>query len=147
MPRSIPILIILGLAIYSFFDVLKTDDSRIRRWPRTAWLVIVLVPVIGAALWFGVGRPRRSRDMYDAPRIISLKPNQRPAAPDDDPSFLRRLDEEAWRKKRDEKRAQESGGQQSDGPTDPSDTTTPDPEKRHRPNDGPAPGPGIAPAG
>ena len=145
MPRSIPILIILGLAIYSFFDVLKTDDSRIRRWPRTAWLVIVLLPVVGAALWFGVGRPRRDR--YDAPRIISLKPNQRPVAPDDDPSFLRRLDEEAWRKKREERRAREAGEQQPDGPAEPSESPPPDSDKRRRPNDGPAPGPGIAPAG
>lgn len=143
MPRSIPILIILGLAVYSFFDVLKTDDSRIRRWPRSAWLVIVLLPVIGAALWFGIGRPRRDR--YDAPRIISLKSNQRPMAPDDDPSFIRRLDEEAWRKKREEQRAREAAEQHADDPAEPAEPT--DPEKRRRPNDGPAPGPGIAPAG
>lgn len=147
MPRSIPILIILGLAIYSFFDVLKTDDSRIRRWPRTAWLVIVLVPVLGAALWFGIGRPRRSRDRYDPPRIISLKPNSRPVAPDDDPSFLRRLDEEAWRKKRDAKRAHEAAGESGDTTETPDAQHQADPDKRRRPNEGPATGPGIAPAG
>ncbi len=131
MPRAIPILIIIGLAVYSFFDVLQTSDDRIRRFPKRAWLVLVLVPVLGAALWFGLGRPRRSS--YGPPRVITLKNgNPRNVAPDDDPTFLRRLDEEAWRRKREEQRRRAA------------ESSDDNPRRR---NDGPTPGPGIAPAG
>lgn len=148
MPRAIPILIIVGLAIYSFFDVLQTDDERIRRYPKTFWLVMVLIPVLGAALWWTVGRPKRARGGYGPPRVINLKGgSSRPAAPDDDPNFIKRLDEEAWRRKRDEQRSKDSGPAQSGtDPQTPPKPPAPPPGKR--PNDGPAPGtgPGIAPA-
>lgn len=141
MPRAIPILIIVGLAIYSFFDVLQTSDERIRRYPKPFWLVMVLVPIVGAALWWIVGRPKAAGG-YGPPRIINLnlKSAARPVAPDDDPNFIKRLDEEAWRRKREEQRRSEQ------------DTDSPPPEppsdpKGPRPNDGPTPGPGIAPAG
>ncbi len=142
VPRALPILIIVGLAIYSFFDVLQTQDGRIRRYPKTFWLVMVLVPVVGAALWFLAGRPRRSRGTYDAPGGIAPRGNRRPIAPDDDPNFLKRLDEEAWRRKRDQQRDTDAGPPPSTG----SDTPPQDPPER--PSDGPAPGtgPGIAPA-
>ncbi len=145
VPRAIPILIIVGLAIYSFFDVLQTDEDRIRRYPRTFWLVMVLVPVLGATLWFVAGRPKRSRSGYGPPRVINLKPGAgRTVAPDDDPTFIKRLDEEAWRRKRDEQRRKESGAPQ--GSTDPEPPVDP---PGQRPKDGPSPGtgPGIAPAG
>jgi hypothetical protein len=40
--------------------------------------------------------------------VISLNRRPRPVAPDDDPAFLRRLDEQAWRAKRDSARASEA---------------------------------------
>ncbi len=160
MPRALPILIIVGLAIYSFFDVLQTEDDRIRRYPKTAWLVLVLIPVVGAALWFGLGRPRRSRGGFGPPRMITLKDSQaRPKAPDDDPTFIRRLDEEAWRRKRDEQRNRDTKDPAGSGKTgEPGPAPDPDPEpgtptgesdtrKRRKDGPGPAPGPGIAPAG
>lgn len=149
MPRAIPILIIVGLAVYSFFDVLQTSEDRIRRYPKTAWLVLVLIPILGAALWFGLGRPRRSRGGYGPPRLITLKdPQARPKAPDDDPTFIKRLDEEAWRRKREEQRRRE-GQDPSDVPKPEPDPTTgeQDPRKRRNEGPGPTPGPGIAPAG
>lgn len=149
MPRALPILIIVGLAIYSFFDVLQTSEERIRRYPKTAWLVLVLIPILGAALWFGLGRPRRSRGGYGPPRLITLKdPQSRPKAPDDDPTFIKRLDEEAWRRKRAEQRRLEdespAGTTGGDPAPDPGET---DPRKRRNDGPGPATGPGIAPAG
>jgi hypothetical protein len=149
MPRAIPILIIVGLAIYSFFDVLQTDEDRIRRYPRMFWLIMVLIPVLGAALWWTVGRPKRGRGGYGPPRVIHLRGGaSRPAAPDDDPNFIKRLDEEAWRRKRDEQRAQKQEGSAAPDPQPPATAETPPkPTQDKRPNDGPLPGPGIAPAG
>ena len=86
MARALPILVILGLAVYSFFDVLQTKPGDFRRFSRTSWLVIVLIPILGAALWFIAGRPRRSRKGYGPPRIISLRGSQQQVAPDDDPT-------------------------------------------------------------
>lgn len=142
VPRALPILIIVGLAIYSFFDVLQTSDDRIRRYPKTFWLVMVLVPVVGAALWFLAGRPRRSRGGYDSGGGLAPRGGRRPVAPDDDPTFLKRLDEEAWRRRREAQRR--DPGAQPPG----SDGTTPTDPPPERPSDGPAPGtgPGIAPA-
>jgi len=142
MPRALPILVIVGLAIYSFFDALQTTDDRIRRFPRTAWLVLVLVPVLGAALWFMLGRPVRSRNGYGPPRVITLRSPTRPSAPDDDSAFLKRLDEEAWKRKRDEGRAKDTA--------DPAATTPnidPVNPVKKKPDSDPGMDPGVAPAG
>lgn len=152
MPRAIPILVIVGLAIYSFFDVLQTEEQRIRRLPKTAWLVLALVPVIGAALWFMIGRPVRSRGGYGPPRTITLRSPSRPKAPDDDAAFLKKLDEEAWRRKREQNRAKQGDqppAAQTGRPDDPTvEPPDADPDPPRRPKDGPATGgPGIAPAG
>jgi hypothetical protein len=149
MPRALPILVIVGLAVYSFFDVLKTRPDDFRRFSRTSWLVLVLIPILGATLWFLLGRPR-SRASYGPPRIISLRNQQRPQAPDDDPAFLRRLEEEAWRRKRDEARRKAEDSASGDGSGEPPATDGPDtptPPTEMPPHEGPATGgPGIAPA-
>ena len=140
MARALPILVILGLAVYSFFDVLQTKPGDFRRFSRTSWLVIVLIPILGAALWFIAGRPRRSRKGYGPPRIISLRGSQRQIAPDDDPTFIRKLDEEAWRRKRDKARDDEAQGKNKPDDDQPDGDSNP-------PREGPAPGgPGISPA-
>ncbi len=155
MGRAIPILVIVGLAIYSFFDVLQTRPQDFRRFTRTTWLVLVLIPIIGAAMWFISGRPRRSRNGYGPPRIINIKGQQRPASPDDDPAFLRKLDEEAWRRKREEARkaeeddsppaAEQSGS--TDQTVERSEESRAEGEQKKPPRKGPAPGdPGVSPA-
>jgi hypothetical protein len=100
MLRALPILIILGLAVYSFFDVINSDQLAIRRGRRGIWLVVVLVPVLGAGFWFLLGRPSRKRDPNQPPRVINIKGGGQKVAPDDDPRFIRKLDDEAWQRKR-----------------------------------------------
>lgn len=114
MLKALPILIILGLAIYSFFDVLKTPDLLIKHGPKAMWMVLALVPVIGAALWFLLARPGSDSDAHPPPRVSRLRRGPVQVAPDDDVSFLRRLDDEAWLRKRQESRSRdrtaEAGG-------------------------------------
>ncbi|MCB0918958.1 MAG: PLDc_N domain-containing protein [Actinobacteria bacterium] len=118
MPRAIPVLIVLGLAIYSFFDVLNTEDDQIRRFNKPTWLILAFLPVVGAALWFLIGRPARSdRNDYEGPRVISLKSKPRPVAPDDDASFLRRLDEDVWLERRRKERMASAEAEESSGST------------------------------
>lgn len=144
MPRAIPILVIVGLAVYSFFDVLQNRPEDIRKFSRTTWLVLVLIPIVGAALWFIIGRPRYGRGGYSPPRIITLRSPQRPKAPDDDPAFLRRLEEEAWLRKRDEARRRAAQGNGEEAPQQGEADSGGDSQP---PREGPSPGgPGIAPA-
>lgn len=114
MARALPVLIIVGLALYAFFDVQGTPAERVLRLPKPLWLGVVLIPLLGAALWFLLGRPDATPNGPPPPRIITLRSKPRPVAPDDDPTFLRRLDEQNWRKERERKRAEEQESEHPD---------------------------------
>ena len=94
-------LLLLALWIYCIFDVVSTDESLMRNMPKVLWLVVViLLPTIGAVAWLLLGRPigaglRPGDTSPHRPRLA--RPAPRPLAPDDDPSFLARLDEETRR--------------------------------------------------
>ncbi|GAA2037035.1 hypothetical protein GCM10009819_22050 [Agromyces tropicus] len=78
--------------IYAAVDCALFDRTRIRGLPRGWWIVVILlVPVIGATLWFLVGRGR-------AVRVGRVNPHSN--APDDDPEFLRRLRADAEHQER-----------------------------------------------
>lgn len=81
MPRVLLIVAVLALAFYvvSIVDVAVQPPSRHRGVSKTTWIaIVILLPVLGGALWFVVGRSRPSR----------LKPA---SAPDDDVEFLGRI--------------------------------------------------------
>ena len=84
-------LLIFGIAalvldVFAIVDLVVIDKSRVRAFPKIFWVIVVIViPFIGALLWFAVGRDwGRKRGQSTV------------VAPDDDPEFLRsiRLDEE-----------------------------------------------------
>jgi len=80
-------LLILALIAIAMISVLSAERGEVRRLPRGAWVaIILLVPVVGAALYLWLGRPARWRE----PRTTTTTA-PRPLAPDDDPEFLRRL--------------------------------------------------------
>ena len=116
MLRYVPIVIVFGLTIYSFFDVLATDRARFASLNKPTWLLVVLLPLIGPLLWLLVGRRHRQAG---SDRVIQIRRRDRPVAPDDDPAFLRQLDEQAWRARREAKRResdQAPGAAGSGGP-------------------------------
>ncbi len=116
MLRYLPIIAILGLMIYSFIDVLLTHSRRFRTLGKVAWLLVTLIPLLGAILWLFVGRPRRHPHGSWSDQVIHLRRSERTVAPDDDPAFLRVLDERAWRAQREAKRRQqEAAGQPDEG--------------------------------
>ena len=83
MARPLFVLLVITLAVWALIDVAQTPVSRIRRLSKSAWSLVVLIPIVGAVAWFLEGR---------AP--VAAPPAQsRPLAPDDDPEFLRRLRE------------------------------------------------------
>ena len=113
--RNLVVLAIIGLAIYCLFDILRsTRDERLGVHPAL-WIVVVLfVPLLGPLAWLAVRWSRRSTyaDLSGAPPT-SRPERLRSSAPDDDPDFLRRLDEQRRRDKdsRDENTGNNGSGQ------------------------------------
>jgi hypothetical protein len=115
MLRLLPMLLILALALLALIDCLARDENEIRGLPKVLWvLVILLFPLLGSAAWFLAGRPRGAAPpgagsgqgsgsgfgIRDRLSGGSSGRTGKPLAPDDDPEFLRRLDEQ--RRRRDE---------------------------------------------
>lgn len=82
MGRFLVLVIPVAITVYAFIDVLTTPAHTTLRSPKWLWAVaVLLLPVLGAVLWFVLGRPRRTR--------IS-----RGSGPDDDAEFLQNLNRE-----------------------------------------------------
>jgi hypothetical protein len=80
--RVLPVLVLIGITIFTLVTVLQSSRTAVRHLPRWLWFVLVLIiPALGCAAWWIFGRPLTGPD--DVP--------PRPAAPDDDPDFLRGL--------------------------------------------------------
>ena len=85
--------VLLGLALYIWFivDVIRTPRLDVRTLPKFVWLLLViLIPLLGGLLWLFAGRPRPQRPRFGRRR------SRGPVAPDDDPSFLRQIDQDTW---------------------------------------------------
>ncbi|MFC4903406.1 PLDc N-terminal domain-containing protein [Kocuria oceani] len=75
----------VGVIVYSLIECARTDSAAMRGLRKGGWIaVIVLLPLLGALLWLFLGRPRGTADS-SAPA--------RGKGPDDDPQFLRNLEE------------------------------------------------------
>jgi hypothetical protein len=87
MPRVAIAVAILAIYVYGLVDVIRTDGRLTRGFSKTTWIIMVaLLPLIGAALWFLIGRPRASA-------VAQPVYQHHPTAPDDDPDFLRNLEQ------------------------------------------------------
>lgn len=85
MGKAVLAIIVVVLAVYSLFDVIATPKTQVRTLPRLVWVIVVLVPLLGPALWLTVGK---SRNRPTGPPRTSRRPLR---GPDDDPDFLRSL--------------------------------------------------------
>lgn len=91
MFRVLPVLLVIALTLYAFFDCVTSRSDDVRWLPKGGWAIaILLMPVIGPALWFLVGRPETGRGDGGGGGGGG-EPPRRPLAPDDDPEFLRQL--------------------------------------------------------
>ncbi|WP_304451714.1 PLD nuclease N-terminal domain-containing protein [Nocardiopsis sp. YSL2] len=113
----------LAFWVYVLFDVVGSDSGTVRLLPKPAWTVIVLLlPKVGALLWFVFGRPRRDAEVAAGPQGPPPAfpeyehPNRaRGATPEDDEEFLRRCRERAEEQRRRARRAQEGHGREAPG--------------------------------
>ena len=104
---------VFALAVLVVFTVFVTvfaasaNKNEVRTMPKWAWvLVCLLFPLIGGVLYLLVGRP-----------VGGAKQQTRIVAPDDDPEFLRKLNEQIRKQKEQDQRADKAG--QKDGGDDP----------------------------
>ncbi|MFA9431029.1 PLDc N-terminal domain-containing protein [Egicoccus sp. AB-alg2] len=117
-------LALFAFTFYCLLDVVLTDEREIRNLPKVVWaLLVALVIGLGGLLWLYAGRPSRSgaspgggpaaspgrdpgpgrgprgpRPSGPAPTDGASGPRSAPRGPDDDPEFLRRLDERLRRR-------------------------------------------------
>ena len=93
MLRVAAVLFAVAVYIYFIIDVLRTRRGDTRSLPKFVWLlVVILVPIIGGLLWLALGR------VWPAPGSRFGR-RRGPLAPDDDPNFLKKLDDDVWSKK------------------------------------------------
>ncbi|OOC55343.1 MULTISPECIES: PLDc N-terminal domain-containing protein [Nocardiopsis] len=129
MAHFLLLLTVLSLCVwvYALFDVIGSAPGSVRLLPKPAWTVVVLLlPKLGALLWFALGRPHRDPapsapagpppafPEYDHPR------RARATTHEEDEEFLRRCRERAEEQRRRAREAQEQkrrerGEQDGDG--------------------------------
>lgn len=94
--RYLPFLIAAAVLIFTIVDIALIDRTRVKGVPKLIWVLIVLVlPIIGAVLWFFLGRERLSERGTNGRAV-----RRGPRAPDDDPEFLRKLSREQAQEER-----------------------------------------------
>jgi hypothetical protein len=75
---------LLVLELYTFFDIARTDQDQIRKGPKWAWLLgVVIFEILAVIAWYTIGRPRNNRGPRPGKKKI--------IPPDDDPDFLRKI--------------------------------------------------------
>ncbi|GAA1433505.1 PLD nuclease N-terminal domain-containing protein [Streptomyces thermospinosisporus] len=86
MLRVLMFLVPLALSIYAFIDCISTSDEDVRHMPKPLWAILVLLfPLAGSISWIIAGKQRHpvTRGMGRGQWV----------APDDNPDFLKSLDE------------------------------------------------------
>lgn len=109
MPRVLLTLAVIALTVYAATDAWNAQDEDRRGLPRGLWLILILLlPGFGAIAWFALSsQSRRARAGASGPqRQPRARPTGTPGAapraggpvaPDDDPEFLWRLEQERRR--------------------------------------------------
>jgi hypothetical protein len=110
---AVPLVVVL----YAFIDVAFTPGALMRTLPKAVWfLVVVLIPLVGALAWFFLGRPSAVPASGGGGLTAAVR-RRGPVAPDDDPRFLRSLEDDAWARRMRERRE----GGPTEPPTDPAE--------------------------
>ncbi|MGC4855879.1 PLD nuclease N-terminal domain-containing protein [Micromonospora sp. DT4] len=86
------------LAVCALISCLSAEEGQIRALPRIAWVLIILFfPLVGSIAWFVAGREpgTASRPVWPSGMGTAERRPRRPLAPDDDPEFLRSMQDRA----------------------------------------------------
>ncbi|MFF4881086.1 MULTISPECIES: PLD nuclease N-terminal domain-containing protein [unclassified Micromonospora] len=118
-------LVQIVLAVCALISCLSAEEGQIRALPRIAWVLIILFfPLIGSIAWFLAGRvpSAGTRKAGPAGNGRTGRQRPRPLAPDDDPEFLRSVqdraqqqDQELFRRWEEDLRRREDDLRRQDG--------------------------------
>lgn len=71
--------LVIALMIGALIDIITRDDAQVKHLPKVAWaFIVILLPLIGSALWFALGReygeggirmPRRASVARSGPSV------------------------------------------------------------------------------
>ncbi|MEU0576137.1 PLD nuclease N-terminal domain-containing protein [Streptomyces griseoincarnatus] len=99
MLRVLMFLVPLALSVYAFIDCISTKDEDIRHMPKPLWAILVLLfPLVGSISWLIAGKKRRPAGAGGS-AWGGGGGRQQWVAPDDNPDFLKSLDEDKKREK------------------------------------------------
>ena len=107
---------VLALYIYAMLDLMRAPSQEVRLLPKWLWVVVVLfIFLLGPVMWLVLGRPRAEYPPAGGDGggggSGGRGPGPRgPVAPDDDPEFLRRIDEQSWSARMERLRRERDGG-------------------------------------
>ncbi|MFG2195481.1 PLDc N-terminal domain-containing protein [Streptomyces sp. NPDC048639] len=144
MLRYLPFLLVLGLWIYAFIDCLNTPEDQVRKLPKPAWVLIIVLfgyLLFGSLAWLLAGRARRSEAARGTRPYGAGRGRARWVAPDDNPEFLKSLgqDGDKGKEKGQEKDKQgepdRDGIQDRDGDRDGDRDRDRDGDRDHGPDD------------
>jgi hypothetical protein len=104
------IVLTVVIVVWALVEVIQANSAQIRRLPKWAWAILVVFPLppLGAIAWFFLGRPKKdgsapppvSGGGLNLPNLPRRTRYVARPAPDDDPDFLRRLNDEAEKQKK-----------------------------------------------
>jgi len=88
------------LVAVALISCLSAEDGEVRALPRYVWIIVILLfPIVGSIVYFAVGRPVRTAPKSTWRAGSGFPEATRPPrAPDDDPAFLAKLDEQSRQK-------------------------------------------------
>jgi hypothetical protein len=98
MLRYLPFLLVLALWIYAFIDCLNTPEKDVKHLPKVVWVIIVLLfgeVLIGPVAWLVAGKRRHAPAGGGASSQSRRGHRGEWVAPDDNPDFLKSLNDEA----------------------------------------------------
>ena len=128
--RIVLIVLVFALTLYALLDCARTpEESMPARMPKFLWItLVVLFPTIGPIAWIIVSRVKAAEERggYVEPTVWSSKEGTsfrrpqraRPMAPDDDPDFLRDLEQDIRRRKHHPKGSADDGIEKDPGQSD-----------------------------
>lgn len=95
MLRVLMFLVPLALSVYAFIDCISTKDEDIRHMPKPLWAILVLLfPLVGSISWLIAGKKRHPAGGAVGSAWSRGGGRRQWVAPDDNPEFLKSLDEE-----------------------------------------------------
>lgn len=95
MLRVLMFLVPLALAIYALVDCISSKDDEIKHLPKMVWLLLIVFAwVVGPLAWIFVGRQRGLASRLPGAGRNTGRPSSGGwVAPDDNPEFLRSLND------------------------------------------------------